>query len=40
MDTKINISNNTELTPVISLKKVNKWYEGFYETYAGWKSQL
>ena len=29
MDTKTNIPNNTEMTPVISLKGVNKWYEDF-----------
>ena len=29
MDTKTNTPNNTEMTPVISLKGVNKWYEDF-----------
>jgi len=29
MDTKTNIPNNTEMTPVISLKGVNKWYGDF-----------
>ena len=29
MDTKINTQNNTEMTPVISLKGVNKWYGDF-----------
>ena len=29
MDTKTNIPNNTDMTPVISLKGVNKWYEDF-----------
>ncbi len=29
MDTKTNIPNNTEMTPVISLKGVNKWYVDF-----------
>ena len=29
MDTKINTQNNTEMTPVISLKGVSKWYGDF-----------
>ena len=29
MDTKTNIPNNTEMTPVISLKGVSKWYGDF-----------
>ena len=29
MDTEINIPNNTEVTPVISLKGVSKWYGDF-----------
>ena len=29
MDTKIKTQNNSELTPVISLKGVNKWYGDF-----------
>ena len=29
MDTKINIPNNTEMSPVISLKGVSKWYGDF-----------
>ena len=29
MDTKTNTPNNTEMTPVISLKGVNKWYGDF-----------
>ena len=40
IDTKINIPNNTEMTPVISLKKVNNWYGEFDEVYAEWRSQL
>ena len=40
MDTKTHIPNNTEMTPVISLKKVNNWYGEFDEVYAEWRSQL
>ena len=32
--------NNTDVTPVISLNVVKKWYERFYEIFAGWRSQL
>jgi len=32
--------NNTKLTLEISLNGVNKWYEEFYEIYAGLRSQL
>ncbi len=40
MDTKINIPKNTEMTSVISIKGVNKWYGEFDEVYVGWRSQL
>ena len=40
MNTKINIPNNNEVAPVISLKKVKNWYVEFVDVYEGWRSQL
>jgi len=40
MDSKTNILNHSKVTPVISLNGINNLYEGFYEIYVGWRSQL